>query len=118
VNFVVAPPFVAYCVGVSLVAPWLVSVVFSPGTTEPALVRLFAVYYFLTYTSLVLGAILMARRRTRRIFVASIGAAVPALIASWPLMERFDTRGAVLAMIMWAVLLNVALVGRTRGATA
>ncbi|MBA2616444.1 MAG: polysaccharide biosynthesis C-terminal domain-containing protein [Actinobacteria bacterium] len=101
-----ALPVGAYCVLVALFAEPLLDLVFGSDFTEYAsLVVALAAYYFVQYCAQVLMAALNARGRSRSVFIASIGAALPGLALGWPLIEAFGADGAAIGMGVSSLML-------------
>lgn len=101
-----ALPVGAYCLLVALFAEPLLRLVFGSAFAEyGSLVVALAAYYFVQYCAQVLMAALNARERSRSVFVASIGAAIPGLALGWPLIEIFGAQGAAIGMGVSALIL-------------
>jgi O-antigen/teichoic acid export membrane protein len=103
----------AYCLLVAVFAGGLLGLVYGDAYADEATtVRLFAVYYVLLSASLVLVAVVTAKRLTKQIFYAHAVGALVSLIVGWPLLEAFGPPGAVVGMIVsWAA--STSLLWRT-----
>jgi len=98
---VVTSVTVVYCLAVGVLAGPVLRYVYGDEYAEhAATVRIFGVYYVLLAVSLVIVAVLSARRLTHRIFVAHTVGALLSLVVAWPLLETLGPSGAVVGMII------------------
>ncbi|HET7037781.1 MAG TPA: polysaccharide biosynthesis C-terminal domain-containing protein [Thermomicrobiaceae bacterium] len=104
-----APLVLLYCVLVSVFAtPLLVRVLGSEYRSAAALVPLFALYYAVTYGTVVFSSALRSMRRTREIFRSYVYGALFTGAAGWVFVTRWGASGAVLGMAATTTIICLA----------
>jgi len=98
----------SYCLIVTLAAEPLLRLLYGAQYDGYANVtRLIAAYYLVSSGALIVSAALRVNGLTRPIFVAYTGASVTSLLVGWLIISVAGVEGAVLGMIVSAVILNV-----------
>ncbi len=102
-----APVVLLYCAAVAVFAPQILRGLYGDTYASYGVaVALFAAFYFVLHAQQLLAAALSARRATRAIFRANAVAAVVALCACWPLISRLGVNGAVLGILISALVVD------------
>jgi O-antigen/teichoic acid export membrane protein len=101
------PVLIAFCVPVALLATPLLRVAFGEQYANAGLLlSLAAVHYSLSCLKPIVAALLQAERLTRPLFMAQLYASAIALPFGWILVMRFGAEGAVVGMIVTAIITN------------
>jgi O-antigen/teichoic acid export membrane protein len=107
-SYLASGPIVfSYCAVVAIFATPILETLY--GTAYGAYgdaVRLFAVYYVVIHAAYVVSAALSARRQTKPLFAGNVCAAVVGVAVGWPLVQAWEVNGAVVGMILSAVVLT------------
>jgi len=104
-----APPVIAYCVAIGLFATSLLELLYGPRYDDRAdVVVAFCAYYALMLVVHMLTAALTARQTTRPLFFGTLAAAVFGILFGWPLIAALEEVGAVVGMILGAVIVSIA----------
>lgn len=105
---VIAPLLGSYCIFVAIFASRLMRFLYGDNYAgDASVLQLYAVCAFLNYMQMVVAAALSAKRLTHLIFTSSICGGVIALSMSWPLIKFLGIDGAVVCMILTAVIVSI-----------
>jgi O-antigen/teichoic acid export membrane protein len=111
VTLVVGPIIGGYCVAVALAAGPLVDLVYGGKYSDAvSIVRLFAVYYLVSFATQIVTAALTAQERSRPIFFANAMGAALAVTLGWLPIVVFDAAGIVVGMVASIVVVLLATV--------
>ncbi len=103
----IIPMLGGFCLLAALFAGQLLKLVYGKDYTgDPRVLQLYALCAFVTYMQMVVNAALSAKRLTRAIFVSSAFGGVIALSLSWPLIKLMGVNGAMVCMIVTAVIVT------------
>jgi O-antigen/teichoic acid export membrane protein len=72
-----------------------------------SVLQLYAMCAFLNYMQMVVAAALSAKRLTHLIFISSVWGGAIALSLSWPLIKFLGIDGAIVCMILTAVIVSI-----------
>jgi O-antigen/teichoic acid export membrane protein len=108
-TYAVTAPFVfVYCLAVAIFADPIMRLLYgSTYSGYGSVVVLFAVYYVVLHGVYILTSALSARRQTRPLFTGNLYAAALAVVGGWLLILAWGVDGAVVGMIVGALLLLV-----------
>ena len=104
-----SPLVVVYCALAAVFAGPVLDLLY--GETYDAyanVVALFAVYYLVMHVVYLLTSALTARRMTRSLFKGSAYGGLVGVTLGWPLVVAWEAEGAVVGMIVSAVVITVA----------
>lgn len=105
-----SPVIGAYCLAAAVLATPILTLFYGDEyRAYGTIVALFSVYYFVGYVATMLACSLMARERTKAVFVGNLGGALVGLMLGVPLIEVLEVSGAVTGMILSAGGLTVML---------
>ena len=103
---VIAPLLGGYCILAAVFAKPLMGFYGPDYAGDVRVLQLYALCAFLSYMQMVVAAALSAKRLTWLIFTASVwGGAIP-LAISYLMLRRFGTNGAVMCMMLTAVIVT------------
>jgi O-antigen/teichoic acid export membrane protein len=101
------PVLFAFCVPLALFATPILRFTFGEQYADAGLLLiLVAVHYSLSCLKPIVAALLQAERLTRPLFLAQVCASAIALPFGWILVMRFGAEGAVVGMIVTAIITN------------
>jgi O-antigen/teichoic acid export membrane protein len=104
------PVVIGYAVLVAVFAEPILEALYPPAYARyGAVVALFALYYVILHSVVLLTSALASERSTRAIFRGHVAAVVAGLPIGWLLIETSGVRGAVLGMIVSALILTAVL---------
>jgi thymidylate kinase len=103
--FLVAAATGSYCLAVALFATPLLKFFYKDKYAgSEGIVALYAGFAFFTYAAMVVTAALTAKRQTRCIFIGNVCGTIVGIALSWPLIHFLGVSGAVLAMLLAAIV--------------
>jgi O-antigen/teichoic acid export membrane protein len=105
---VIAPLLGGYCLLAAIFASRLMRLLYGNSYAGNASVlQLYAVCAFLNYMQMVVAAALSAKRLTRLIFTSSVYGGAIALSLSWVLIKSLGIDGAVVCMMLTAIIVSI-----------
>lgn len=105
---VIAPLLGSYCLFAAIFASRLMRFIYGDNYAGDATVlQLYAICAFLNYMQMVVAAALSAKRLTHLIFTSSVYGGLIALSMSWVLIKFMGIDGAVVCMMLTAVIVSI-----------
>jgi O-antigen/teichoic acid export membrane protein len=116
VGVVIGPVVATYCLVVAVAAGPLLDLVYGGRYADAVtIVRLFAVYYVLSFVTQIVTAGLTAQESTRPIFDANVAGAVVATLFGWIFVLAGETSGIVAGMVTSLAVVLVVVTRAYRG---
>ena len=103
---VIAPLLGTYCLLAAVFAKPLMSFYGPDYAADVRVLQLYALCAFLSYMQMVVAAALSAKRLTWSIFTSSVWGGAIALAISYFMLRRFGTDGAVMCMMLTAIIVT------------
>jgi len=105
---ITVPVLIVFCVPLALFATPVLRFAFGEEYANAGvLLILVAIHYALSCLKPIVAALLQAERMTRPLFTAQVWASAIALPFGWVLVMRFGAEGAVVGMIVTAIITNL-----------
>ncbi len=103
----ILPLMAAYCLFVAIFGKWLLRLVFGESFEgSGSLLALYSVSALLNYVEMFVAAALTSSKRTKYIFRGYVYGGVIAFCASWPIIYWLGVNGAIVCMLITAVIVN------------
>lgn len=94
-----------YCLLLAIFPRMVLSISCKPEYAQyPGVLTLFSIYAMINYSTLVIVAALTARRQTRDVFLGNVCGSIVAAALSWPFIATLGVSGAVICMIVSALV--------------
>jgi O-antigen/teichoic acid export membrane protein len=94
-----------YCLLMAIFPRMILTAVCKPEYAQyPRVLTLYSISAMLSYCTMVIMAALTARRQTRDVFMGNVYGSIVAAALAWPFIAKFGVSGAVLCMIVTALV--------------